>query len=157
MDVLIAADSASCDCRRPVRGVGRRLLVLAAELWHPSVPPAIRCAALVLAAVLVAPHLGEYDLVVVAPAFLVTANAVEPSPGFGRRRTRAILYVAHVAPLIGPLTSVTRVQLSGSLLFCRLVSLHWTDHRGRGGSLVPEQSPGEAAAPQREPAHGGDF
>jgi hypothetical protein len=88
-------------------------------LWRrkPSVVLELRYSALLLATVLVSPHLTVYDLVILAPAFLLladwliahgsTAHSNTPSGHAG-----TLLYLVYVLPLIGPLTRWTHIQLS---------------------------------------------
>jgi hypothetical protein len=99
------------------------VMVLAIRLWRPSVPLEIRYSALLLATVLVAPHLTTYELVLLAPAFLLTAQGIERAIIVPRRAFRAVLYFAYLLPLAGPLTSVTHVQLSVPVLVGWLAGL----------------------------------
>lgn len=78
-----------------------------------SVALSLRYAMLLFATVLVAPHLTVYDLVILAPAFLLLADwlagqALTP----GTRRLGTLLYLSYTLPLIGPLARWTHVQLS---------------------------------------------
>ena len=83
--------------------------------WQRShaVPLSLRYSALLLASVLVAPHLTVYDLVILAPAFILLAEWL-----IGQRVTSStwwmgtLLYLAYMLPLLGPLTRWTHVQLS---------------------------------------------
>jgi len=66
-----------------------------------------------LASVLVAPHLTVYDLVILAPAFILLADwlveqAVTPSTWW----MATLLYLAYMLPLLGPFAGWTRLQLS---------------------------------------------
>jgi hypothetical protein len=68
---------------------------------------------LLLATVLVAPHFTVYDLVILAPAFLLLADLMA-----GQRDNRSprwlgtILYLIYALPLLGPLSRWTHVQLA---------------------------------------------
>jgi alpha-1,2-mannosyltransferase len=74
---------------------------------------ALRYSSLLLATVLVAPHLTVYDLVILAPAFLLLANwLVRPSRTAATARLGSLLYLAYMLPLLGPLARWTHVQLS---------------------------------------------
>ena len=88
------------------------VIVLVVRVWTQSTPLEIRYSALLLATVLVAPHLTVYELTLLAPAFLLTAQAIERAVVVERRALRAVLYFAYMLPLAGPLASVTHVQLS---------------------------------------------
>jgi multisubunit Na+/H+ antiporter MnhB subunit len=103
---------------------GAVALGLAVRLWRPAVPLELRYSALLLTTVLVAPHVGIYDLVVLAPAFLLTASVSERSVESDRRRLRALLYFAYAAALTGPLAAVTRVQLTVPVFAAWLLALH---------------------------------
>src|SRR5215469_13398834 len=82
-------------------------------VWKRSQDWALRFSSLLLATVLIAPHLTVYDLVILAPAFLLLSDWA-----IGRREISDIglfgtmLYLAYVLPLAGPLLRETHVQLS---------------------------------------------
>jgi alpha-1,2-mannosyltransferase len=74
---------------------------------------ALRYSSLLLATVLVAPHLTVYDLVILAPAFLLLADwLVRQSPNAAAGSLGILLYLAYMLPLLGPLARWTHVQLS---------------------------------------------
>jgi hypothetical protein len=83
--------------------------------WQRShaVPLSLRYSTLLLASVLVAPHLTVYDLVILAPAFILLAEWL-----IGQRVTSStwwmgtLLYLVYMLPLLGPFTRWTHVQLS---------------------------------------------
>ncbi len=91
------------------------VLSLTITCWKrsPSEPLALRYSALLLASVLVAPHLTIYDLVILAPAFILLADWL-----VGQNSTRStwwlgtLLYLTYMLPLAGPYTRWTHVQLS---------------------------------------------
>lgn len=85
------------------------VLALAYRAWHRSRSLEIRFASLLVATVLVAPHLTIYDLVILAPAFLLLANWTLDH----RFPSMVIcLYLCFVLQLIGPLARWTHVQLT---------------------------------------------
>jgi hypothetical protein len=91
------------------------VLGLTIGVWKhaPTMPLPLRYSALLLAIVLVAPHLTVYDLVILAPAFLLLADwmaglAEASSP----RWLGTVLYMVYALPLLGPLARWTHVQLS---------------------------------------------
>jgi hypothetical protein len=91
------------------------VLVLAVSIWKSSNALSIRFSTLVLAAVLINPHLFVYDLLVLAPALLLLTDAtLEAEPELNRRRPalQLLLYLAFVLPLIGPISRWTHLQLS---------------------------------------------
>jgi hypothetical protein len=97
-------------------------IVLVVRVWTQSAPLEIRYSALLLATVLVAPHLTVYEPAAGA-SLLLTAQAIERDVIVPRRALRAVLYFAYILPLAGPLASVTHVQLSVPLLVGWLVGL----------------------------------
>jgi len=89
-------------------------LGMAIVCWRRNgTPLALRYSSLLLATVLVAPHLTVYDLVVLAPAFLLLADWLA---GQGSSPVNGwlgfLLYLVYMLPLLGPLTRWTHVQLS---------------------------------------------
>lgn len=81
-------------------------------LWRRGEAWPLRFSALLLSTVLVSPHLTVYDLVILAPAFLLLADwrmgeESSRSSGMG-----TLLYCVYMLPLIGPLARWTHVQLS---------------------------------------------
>jgi glycosyl transferase family 87 len=91
------------------------VLSLTIAIWKPTppVPLALRYSALLLATVMVAPHLTVYDLVILAPAFLVLCDWLAGQPdGSLPRWLGTVLYLVYALPLLGPITRWTHVQLS---------------------------------------------
>jgi alpha-1,2-mannosyltransferase len=86
-------------------------LALAVRVWTRRSSLSIRFSALLLATVLVSPHLTVYDLIILAPAFLLlgdwAAVQCEQAP-----RIQQLLYLCYPLFLIGPLTRITHLQLS---------------------------------------------
>ena len=85
------------------------------SIWRrrPEAPLALRYSSLLLASVLIAPHLTVYDLVVLAPALLLTADWLTiDSAQTSARILGPLLYFVYMLPLVGPLTRWTHVQLS---------------------------------------------
>jgi hypothetical protein len=101
---------------------GGVVLVITLLVWRSQAPLSLRYSVLLIASVLVAPHLTIYDLVVVTPAFLFAADwavsrteASSPVP--------VLLYLCYALPLVGPLARYTRVQLSVVAFVALLYSL----------------------------------
>jgi glycosyl transferase family 87 len=89
------------------------VIVWTIQVWKRSKPWAPRFSLLLLATVLVSPHLTVYDLVVLAPAILLLSDwliAQHQTPQCTSMGT--LLYLVYVLPLIGPLARWTHVQLS---------------------------------------------
>jgi hypothetical protein len=91
------------------------VLGLTIACWRraASMPLALRYSALLFTTVLVAPHLTVYDLVILAPAFLLLADCrVGQGPSSQSRSLGLLLYLVYMLPLLGPLTRWTHVQVS---------------------------------------------
>jgi alpha-1,2-mannosyltransferase len=107
------------------------MLALTAAVWarRPELPLGLRYSALLLASVLVAPHLIVYDLVVLAPVFLLIADWTIAQgiarPGSSESVLTVILYFTYLAPLVsGPIARWTHLQIS-VVLMSVLVYLIW--------------------------------
>jgi Glycosyltransferase family 87 len=105
-------------------------------LWRNSnATLPLRFSALLLATVLVSPHLTIYDLVILAPAFLLLADWLLAQP-FSRHvhRAGALLYLVYLLPLLGPLDSWTHLQLSviamAGMIFLIWKMMTWGTERG---------------------------
>jgi hypothetical protein len=95
---------------------------------------------LLLATVLVAPHLTVYDLVLLAPALLwisdwLIANRSHPAT----HRLGWLVYASYVLPLFGPLAKFTHVQLS-VLAFAGLTAAVVTAASTRERRAMPSES-----------------
>jgi hypothetical protein len=88
------------------------------------------------ATVLVAPHLTVYDLVILAPVFLLLADWMMALPvGRSPRWLGTLLYLVYALPLIGiPVALWTHVQLSVIAMSATLVVL-WSACRKNAGRL----------------------
>lgn len=87
---------------------------VALACWRARGPLALRYPLLLIATVLVTPHLWAYDLVLLMPAYLLLwdwdlagRHVGRFSPGL-----QALLYVCYFAPLFGLLADVTHIQSS---------------------------------------------
>src|ERR1700723_3865847 len=96
------------------------ILGFAAAVWtrRPALPLGGRYSSLLLASVLVAPHLIVYDLVILAPVFLLMADwvlaqsAIAPAAG-SASAMKVILYLTYLATLLsGPIARWTHLQVS---------------------------------------------
>ena len=78
-----------------------------------------------MASVLVAPHLLSYDLVILAPAFLLLGNwTLEHAEVTTTPAMRVFLYLGYALPLFEPLAKIVHVQFS-VLGFAALQGLLW--------------------------------
>ena len=81
-----------------------------------------------MATVLVSPHVFVYDLVMLAPAFLIVTDWLLANPAHPLSApTRLLLVAAFLSPLFGPLADLTRLQLSVPIL---LALFHLTVQTG---------------------------
>jgi len=89
------------------------VLALTITIWKRGSPVALRFSALLLASVLVAPHLTIYDLVILAPAVLLLADWLRAqAPSALTWWLGTLLYLIYALPLLGPFARWTHVQLS---------------------------------------------
>src|SRR5207248_11064670 len=89
------------------------VLVIAARCWRSRAPLRLRYSVLLLATVLVAPHLTVYDLVILAPAFLLLSDwALQRTEHRFARAVQILLYLSYLLFLLVPLSRFTHVQLS---------------------------------------------
>ncbi len=98
------------------------VLAVALRVWKSKLPLGVRYSALLIATVLVSPHLTVYDLVILAPAFLLLADWTVGS--LGQRTVSAVpalLYACYPLFLLGPLARFTHAQLSVPVM----VALLW--------------------------------
>ncbi len=87
--------------------------VLAIAVWRSRLSLSLRYSALLFATVLLAPHLTVYDLVILAPAFLLLSDWIVAQPdSTAAANFKVLLYLAFVLPLVGPLARWTHLQLS---------------------------------------------
>jgi hypothetical protein len=92
---------------------GFAVLLAALIFWRSRTDLSLRYSALLLATVLVAPHLTVYDLVILAPAFLLIGNWIaghseqEDAPALS-----ILLYLCYALPLLGITARWTHLQLS---------------------------------------------
>jgi hypothetical protein len=89
------------------------VLALAIRCWQSRLSLSLRYSALLLASVLVAPHLTVYDLVILGPALLLLSDWCVAYPGDSANPLfKILLYLAYALPLLGPLARWTHLQLS---------------------------------------------
>jgi len=102
-------------------GTALLIAVLTINCWRSRLPLSVRYSALLFATVLLAPHLTVYDLVILAPAFLLLSDwlAAEPN-ATAAPQLKLLLYLVFLIPLLGPLARWTHVQLSVPLMIAIL-------------------------------------
>jgi hypothetical protein len=114
------------------------LLVAAITIscWRSRLPLSLRYSALLFATVLLAPHLTVYDLVILAPAFLLLSDSIVTEPDQpATPHLKLLLYLAFVLPLLGPLARWTHLQLSVPVMAALLYEI-W--NLGRKPIPVPD-------------------
>jgi hypothetical protein len=116
------------------------ILYLTVRCWRRGAALQIRYSALLIATVLIAPHLTVYDLVIVAPAFLFLADwtIATRSPIVGW-----LLYFCYALFLVGPLVKLTHVQLSVPAMWALL----WICYRTAESSFLPQAAPATLVTP----------
>ncbi len=78
-----------------------------------SAPLPLRYSFLLMATVLASPHLYVYDLVILAPAFLIIVDhTLAGAERMFSKPIQRMLYFAYALPLAGVIAQVTHVQLS---------------------------------------------
>jgi hypothetical protein len=81
--------------------------------WRSRLSLPLRYSALLVATALLAPHLTVYDLVILAPAFLLLSDWIANNPDHPAiPYFKLLLYLSFALPLFGPLARWTHVQLS---------------------------------------------
>ena len=89
------------------------VLLYTIRAWQNGSPLSLRYSALLLATVLISPHLTVYDLIILAPAFLLLGDwAQSHGDDESAPLLQQLLYFCYPLFLIGPLARMTHVQLS---------------------------------------------
>ena len=89
------------------------ILALAIRAWTNGSSLAVRFSALLFATVLVSPHVTVYDLVILAPAFLLLGDwALANREQKFALRIQLLLYISYPLFLMGPLARITHLQPS---------------------------------------------
>ena len=97
---------------------------LAARVWRSDIAIDVRLAAILLATILISPHVNTYDLILVAPIGLMLANWLTAEAERGRGKTLAILLAVVVsAPLMAALPAMARLQFSATAMIAMLFLL----------------------------------
>jgi hypothetical protein len=127
-------------------GASALVIAGAVRVWRPHVPVALRMAVVMLASVLVSPHLTIYDATLVALPVLWLggcASQTKPAP-----RVWPAVYILYLCLLV-PVALIIRVQPSVFvLLFLLTVALREAQARGVA-AVVP--AAGRASPPADEP------
>jgi len=94
-------------------------------IWKSALSLSLRFSALIVAAVLVNPHVFVYDLLVMAPALLLIGDwCLTPDQLAFVPRIALLAYLAYALPLFGPLTQWMHLQFS-VVVFAALLWTLW--------------------------------
>ncbi len=114
------------------------VLLAALRCWKSEKPLGLRFGALLIATVLASPHLTVYDLVILAPAFLLLSDwALADSSSQKQQIVGLLLYLCYIMPLLGPVSKWTHVQLS-VLAMAALLWILWRTAKQQIGARTPQ-------------------
>lgn len=132
--------------------------IIAAGIWrrHPAFE--VRCSALVLAIVLVSPHVLPYDLILLVPVYFFMANWFAEHESEAPQILRVVLIGLFLAPLLTVLPAFVRQQFSVAaavvalVVLWRLSGIQRTQVAANTHGVAPESSePGRASRTRRIP------
>ena len=98
------------------------VLAWTVAIWRRQGPLSLKYSALLLATVLVSPHLTVYDLVILAPAILLLTDWVISHPST-RQGIGTLIYLVCALPLLGPYARWIHIQLSVIAMTALLYSI----------------------------------
>jgi hypothetical protein len=98
-------------------------LAITARIWRSDARFELRASAVVIATILISPHAFAYDLILLAPVFMLLANWLSDTPSDPRARVISwSLCALFLAPLLAAVPAPIRLQFSvtamATLLFC---------------------------------------
>jgi alpha-1,2-mannosyltransferase len=113
------------------------VVALTLAIWskRAAAPLSLRYSALLLASVLVAPHLIVYDLVILAPVFLLLSDWILSRQPENASSINGLLYLAYLEPLVGPLARWTHVQISVVIMSVLLYTIWRASRDGFSSQL----------------------
>ena len=119
-------------------------LILSARIWRSAAPFELRASSVLLATILVSPHVNSYDLVLLGPAVFLIASWLRESDEDPRPAALGWLLVAlFIAPILVSLPAILRLQLSVTAMTAVLVVI-WRiaerRHGRRPAALLHERS-----------------
>jgi len=133
-------------------------IVVAARVWRSETPFALRMSAMIVTTILVSPHAFGYDLILLAPVFLLLADwfaaagaAAAVAPWTAGRAIAWSLAALFIAPLLTALPDAIRLQASVTAMAVLLAAAHRVRRPYRSAPETPPrarapQSPAAAAA-----------
>jgi alpha-1,2-mannosyltransferase len=113
------------------------VVAMASSIWKSSASRSSAWVALIVASVLVNPHIYIYDLLALVPVFLLVVNSImDQCPGQNQSQNQArrtpspglvvLFYLAFILPALFPLPRWTHLQLSVPV-FAALLWTLWSD------------------------------
>ena len=99
------------------------VLAVTIAIWKRQESLRLKYSALLLATVLVSPHLTVYDLVILAPAIVLLTDWLISHPS-ATQGTGTLIYLTCALPLLGPYARWTHIQLS-VVVIAALLYLIW--------------------------------
>jgi hypothetical protein len=89
------------------------ILILLVRCWKSESKLNMKFGTLLIVTVLVSPHLTVYDLVILAPAFLLLVDSTLNHPDGNRSlRLQLLIYSCFILFLLGPIVRVIHIQFS---------------------------------------------
>jgi alpha-1,2-mannosyltransferase len=123
------------------------VLVIAVNVWRRLGPAPLSFAVLLVATVLVAPHLTVYDLIIMAPALLFAGDWLLANPTHELATPlRWLLYFSYWTPLLGPVFSLIHFQLSVPIFAAFLLTLASISHESTDSSSLESPASSSASA-----------
>lgn len=124
-------------------------LAAAVACWRSRAPLVLRFAVLLLATVLVDPHLYAYDLVILVPVYMLLWDwSIAEGESTSMRRFQWLLYACYFSPLFVAAADVFRVQPSVLLMTALLAVLVWdASHEGTPAKPMREARRLESLSP----------
>jgi hypothetical protein len=103
------------------------VIIVTARLWRSGAAFELRASAILVATILISPHAFAYDLVLLAPAFLLLANWMAAQGGAPSRQLHLqvvwSLCALFMAPLLAAIPAVLRLQFSVTAMAVLLAAL----------------------------------
>jgi hypothetical protein len=114
------------------------IIIVAWRVWRSPAPLPVRYACLLLASVLVNPHMYVYDLVILAPAFILITDWTLRNPrDVLAKPMQQALYFSYALPLFGVTAPFTHVQPSVVAMCALSGMLGVVARRRRIGDTAP--------------------
>jgi hypothetical protein len=115
-------------------------LLLTARVWRSDGAVEIRLSAIVLAMILISPHVNPYDLILLAPVFFLLANWLVLSPDESRGSALSMwLCILIAAPILTGLPAILRLQFSVTAM-AAILFLLWRIVQRDVGAVSRRQS-----------------